>query len=118
MHAFHASRDGGTHPSGSKRDVSYLDDRDLDRMLDDLRHFRLATYRYRGDAPSGREHLGFVIDDVGASPAVAADGGHVDLCGYASMAVAAIQAQQKQIDALERDVATLRAELARARSRR
>src|SRR5439155_22412171 len=63
-------------------------------------------------------HLGFIIDAVGASPAVAADGGHVDLYGYTSMAVGAIQAQQRRIDALTREVAALRAELARLRRRR
>ncbi|MGH7896283.1 MAG: hypothetical protein ACREQL_16575, partial [Candidatus Binatia bacterium] len=59
--------------------------------------------------------LGFIIDDVGTSPAVAADGGHVDLYGYTSMAVAAIQAQQKRIEALEREVAALRRALASRR---
>jgi len=99
----------------AKRDISYLDDRDLDRVLDDIRRLRLATYRYKGEAEPARDHLGFIIDDVGDSPAVAADGGHVDLYGYASMAVAAIQAQQKRIDALEREVVALRRELARRR---
>jgi len=99
----------------AKRDISYLDDRDLDRVLDDIRRLRLATYRYKGEAEPARDHLGFIIDDVGDSPAVATDGGHVDLYGYASMAVAAIQAQQKRIDALEREVASLRRELARRR---
>ena len=102
----------------AKRDVSYLDDGDLDRMLDEVRRMRLTTYRYTSEPPGARAHLGFIIDDVGASPAVAADGGHVDLYGYTSMAVGAIQAQQRRIDGLAREVAALRAELARLRRRR
>jgi hypothetical protein len=87
-------------------------------MLDEVRRMRLTTYRYRSEPPGTRAHLGFIIDDVGSSPAVAADGGHVDLYGYTSMAVGAIQAQQRRIDALEREVTALRAELARLRRRR
>ena len=99
----------------AKRDISYLDDRGLDRLLADIRGMRLARYQYQDEAGRRRDHLGFIIDDVGDSPAVTADGGHVDLYGYTSMAVAAIQAQQKRIDALEREVASLRRELARRR---
>jgi len=94
----------------AKRDVIYLGDADLDRMLAEIRRVRLATYRYKGEPALGPSHLGFMIDDLGASPAVGSDGAHVDLYGYASMAVAAIQAQQRRIEALEREVAALRNE--------
>src|SRR5262249_27509686 len=64
----------------AKRDIRYLDDDDLDRMLREIRRIRLATYRYKtDDAARDPEHLGFIIDDVGESPVVAADGRHVDL---------------------------------------
>ena len=49
--------------------------------------------------------------DVGQSPAVSPDGTTVDLYGYASMAVAAIQAQEREIAALKGEVAALRHEL-------
>jgi hypothetical protein len=99
----------------AKTDIAYLDDTALDRMLAEIRRVRLATYRYKGETSRGANRLGFIIDDLGPSPAVAADGGHVDLYGYTSMAVAAIQAQQRRIDALEREIAALRDELARHR---
>lgn len=99
----------------AKEDVSYLNDTDLDRLLGDIRRLRLATYRYKGEQVAGGAHLGFIIDDVGTSPAIAPDGGHVDLYGYTSMAVAAIQAQQKRIDALEHQVRTLEQRCLRGR---
>jgi hypothetical protein len=92
----------------AKRDIIYLGDADLERMLAEIRRVRLATYRYKGEPTLGPSHLGFIIDDLGVSPAVGSDGAHVDLYGYASMAVAAIQAQQRRIEALEREVAALR----------
>jgi protein tyrosine phosphatase (PTP) superfamily phosphohydrolase (DUF442 family) len=76
----------------------------------------LATWHYRAEDDAAREHLGFIIDDNPESPAVARTGEHVDLYGYTSMAVAAIQAQQKQIAALEAEVAALRKEMAAQRA--
>jgi hypothetical protein len=98
-----------------KRDINYLGDSDLDRLHAKLLAMRLATYQYKIDGTVAPDHLGFIIDDVGPSPAVAADGTHVDLYGYTSMAVAAIQAQEREIAALEREVAALRRELHRRR---
>jgi hypothetical protein len=93
-----------------KDDVRYLDDAERGRLRDELMGFKLATWRYK-DAPAERRHLGFVIDDV--EPSAAAERDHVDLYGYTSMAVAALQMQARQIDALERKVAALRAALDR-----
>jgi hypothetical protein len=93
-----------------KDDVRYLDDAERRRLYDELMDFRLATWRYKG-TPADRRHLGFMIDDV--EPTAAAERDHVDLYGYTSMAVAALQTQARQIDALEREVAALRAELSR-----
>jgi hypothetical protein len=68
---------------------------------------KLARYRYTTNA-AAPERLGFVIDDSPHTPAVAPDATHVDLYGYTSMVVAAVQAQAKQIEALRREVAELR----------
>ena len=91
--------------------MSYLDDAERGRLRAELMRIRLATYRYRWEDSCTAEHLGFIIDDVGESPAVSPDGITVDLYGYASMAVAAIQAQEREIAALKGEVATLRQEL-------
>jgi len=99
-----------------KRDIAYLSTAETTQLYDELLRFRLATYRYKAeDQCSTAPHLGFIIDDVGSSPAVGPDGDHVDLYGYSSMAVAAIQTQAKQIEQLQREVAALRRTL---RSRR
>jgi hypothetical protein len=98
-----------------KHDIRYLQEAELERVRDELVATPLATWRYNHEGERGREHLGFIIDDNPASPAVARDGDHVDLYGYTSMAVAAIQMQQKQIAALERELAALRKELDSAR---
>jgi hypothetical protein len=101
-----------------KHDIRYLPDADLGRVRQDLMTMRLATWRYNHEGDAGREHLGFIIDDDPESPSVAADGNHVDLYGYTSMAVAAIQvqdreiaAQRRQIEALQRSVEALRDEV-------
>lgn len=93
-----------------KRDIAYLEAADLERLHGELRRFRLARYRYRAGR-GDRIHLGFVIDDVGQSAAVDAGGERVDLYGYASMAVAALQVQAGQIEALQAEVRALRREL-------
>jgi hypothetical protein len=77
--------------------------------------FRLATWDDRAPLRDGRRHFGFVIDDVAPSAAVEPNGSVVDLYGYASMAVAALQEQQAEIDRLDHEVARLRAELEAAR---
>jgi len=53
--------------------------------------------------------LGFIIDDMPAgSPAVDGDGTHVDLYGYSTMLLATVKEQQKQIDALQKQVDELK----------
>jgi hypothetical protein len=84
----------------AKRDISYLGPDDVLRLRDALLGVKLATYKYKLGDPT--EHLGFIIEDTPAgSPAVLASRERVDLYGYVSMAVAAIQQQQRQIHLLE-----------------
>lgn len=99
-----------------KDDIKYLGDAELQRLYDELLKFRLATYRYKAPEASSQTHLGFIIDDVGPGPAVASDGDHVDLYGYASMAVAAVQTQARQIAQLQQEVETLKAQLKHSRA--
>jgi len=109
---------GGQCPISRRRykeDIRYLDARDLQRLSDELMKFPLATYRYKGDA--SRTHLGFVIEDVEPSPSVDAARDMVDLYGYTTMAVAALKAQARELQALKREVAALRRELRRRSAR-
>jgi hypothetical protein len=101
-----------------KHDIRYLPGAELARVHDDLVTMRLATWRYNHEGAEAREHLGFIIDDNPESPSVDASGDHADLYGYTSMAVAAIQvqekaiaAQQKQLEALRQEVEALRGEV-------
>ena len=92
----------------AKKDVVYLGQADRQRIAADLLRFKLATYEYRDPALAGKRHLGFIIEDVPGSPAVDRDGNMVDLYGYTSMLLAAVQAQGEEI-------ARLKAELLRVR---
>lgn len=94
-----------------KQDVAYLAPGQVEALYGQVRDLRLATWVYKGDA-TATTRTGFLIDDVPGSPAVAPDGQHVDLYGYTSMTVAAIQAQAQRIDALEKKLAELEAQIA------
>jgi hypothetical protein len=101
-----------------KHDIRYLPEGELAHVRDDLMTMRLTTWRYNHEGDNGPEHLGFIIDDNPQSPSVDATGDRVDLYGYTSMAVAALQVQDKeiagqrqQIAELQRAVDTLRAEV-------
>jgi hypothetical protein len=95
-----------------KDDVHYLAPEELARYRDELLAMKLATWRYKHDP--ARQRLGFMIDDDEGSVAVDAERDVVDLYGYASLAVATIQLQARQIAALEREVAAMKEALARA----
>ena len=69
---------------------------------------KLATWRYKQDP--ARERLGFMIDDNEQSVAVDLDRDLVDLYGYASLAVATVQLQAQEIEALKREVAEIKDE--------
>jgi hypothetical protein len=101
-----------------KEDIRYLGEDERRRLHDELMRFPLATYRYRSSEASCRTHLGFIIEDVEPSPSV--DAGHdvVDLYGYTTMAVAALQTQAREIEALHRELGALRAELESVRRER
>ena len=93
-----------------KSEVRYLDADQQAAMARELLDTRLATYRYTAAGPEAPRHLGFVIDDQPDSPAVDARRDMVDLYGYLSMSVATLQVQQRQIEELRRELATLRAQ--------
>ena len=114
-----ASSDPTMRPGGCpisrkrfKQDIHYLSPTDRAKYRDELLAMKLATWRYKHD-PS-KERLGFMIDDNEASAAVDGQRDLVDLYGYTSMAVATIQIQAQQIEALKREVAAMKKELAGA----
>jgi len=96
-----------------KRDIRTVDDGGLRRLYDELRRIELTTYQYKSEPPSSPRRLGFIIDDTKTPYPINPDGNSVDLYGYMSMAVAAIQVQSREIDALQAEVSRLRARAAR-----
>src|SRR5207244_12084731 len=94
----------------AKEDIRYLGAAEARRLHDELMKFRLATFRYKA-AAAARTQLGFIIDDVAPSPSIDSGRDMVDLYGYASMAVAALQTQAREIEVLKREVRALRPEL-------
>jgi hypothetical protein len=93
-----------------KRDIQRLEDPELQRIYDQLREIQLTTYAYKADSKETKRHLGFIIDDTKTPYPINPDGNTVDLYGYVSMAVAAIQVQSREIEALRAEVAKLRRE--------
>ena len=76
------------------------------------------TYAWEPTGEGAPRHLGFIIDEVGPGPWITPDGGHVDLYGYTSMTLAAVQqqaealaAERARADALEARLAALEAQL-------
>ncbi len=93
-----------------KTDIDYVTDEQQRELAEQALHTRLAEYRYKTEPEGDRKHLGFIIDDMPAqSPAVQGDATHVDLYGYTSMQLATVKEQQKQIDALKKQVDELKA---------
>jgi hypothetical protein len=112
----------GGCPISSRRfkdGIEYIEPEQLQRLHDDLVRIRLASYNYKpayGD--SSRKHLGFIIEDNPDSPAVQEGRDRVDVYGYLSMAVAAIQIQEQEIATLREQLDELGAARASACSNR
>ncbi|MCB9729980.1 MAG: tail fiber domain-containing protein [Deltaproteobacteria bacterium] len=99
----------------AKRDIEPLDQAQREAIAEALRTMPLATWRYRSDDAARPPRLGFIIEDVAPSPAVDEARGMVDLYGFTAMAVAGLQAQAEQIDALQQHVEALERELSELR---
>ncbi len=99
-----------------KHGIQYLDRQAMSQVHDTLMEMKLATYHYNGEPETAPARLGFIIDDNEESPAVLPSKERVDLYGYTSMAVAALQVQSEQIQALQREVATMKKDLEKTRS--
>ena len=113
-----ADKDPKQNPGGCpisrrafKTDIRYLDTADAAKLNAELLATKLATYKYRDAGPQAPQQLGFIIDDQPESPAVDARRDMVDLYGYLSMSVAAIQTQQRQLTEQARRIEQLESAL-------
>ena len=91
----------------AKKEITYLSTRDAEAISRRLLKVKLATYRYRDPALGTGRKLGFILEDVGRSYAGDPARGRVDLYGYSSMLLATVQAQQRTIQKLQRQVEAL-----------
>ena len=108
------AQDGGCPISlrAAKTDIHYVGPLQAAQLHQALLDVRLADYQYREGVAAPGHHLGFIIDDQpSGSPAVRPDGQRVDLYGYTSMAVAALQVQEQRLVEQERQLAAQSAEL-------
>ncbi len=119
-----ATEDPTTGPGGCpisrrmyKHDIHYLDAAQRSSVADAALGMKLSTWRYNWDPPDAPEHLGFVIDDTQGSYAVTADGGHVDLYGYTSLALAAAQDQERRLEEQDARISAQQAEIAALEAR-
>ena len=95
----------------AKRDIRYLTPQDLGRFTRELLNLRLATWSYKTDAAAQPARLGFIIEDHPESVAVNGAQERVDLYGYTSLVIAAVQQQSKEIEALRAKVEALESKL-------
>jgi hypothetical protein len=92
----------------AKRDIEYLNDGDISEAEREVLEIPLARFNYKWDAPGERRRLGFIIEDVAPNPGVIdSTQGVVDLYGYTSLAVAALQEQAREIARLREEVRVL-----------
>lgn len=96
-----------------KEAVDYLGARQRQDMAQQLLNIRLAQYQYRVQEQrhgpqQPAQHLGFILEDLPSdSPAVLPNGQQVDVYGYVSMAVAALQEQAQEIQNLKQRIEEL-----------
>lgn len=102
-----ASSDPKQQPGGCpiskavyKQDIHYIGAQERGQLARQLQDLRLASWQYRFE-PQGPTRLGFMIDGDTPPSLVKPDGNSVDLYGYMSLAVAAVQEQQDRIQGLE-----------------
>jgi hypothetical protein len=88
-----------------KDGIEYVSDSALQQLHDETIGIRLATYRYKPQvADPGPTHFGFIIEDNLQTPAVDPMHDRVDMYGYVSMVVAAMQVQEREIAELRAQV--------------
>jgi hypothetical protein len=100
-----------------KDGIEYVDRQQLQQLHDETMGIRLATYRYKPQvADPGPTHFGFIIEDNLQTPAVDPMHDRVDMYGYVSMVVAAMQVQEKEIADLRAQVQAARSDAASCRA--
>ncbi len=95
-----------------KAAIRYLDASAEAGLRDDLLQLPLATWQYR-DSPRKRRNLGYILQDAPQLPSSDLGRERVDLYALSTMTVAAIKAQQREMQVLRAQIAALQARCAK-----
>lgn len=98
---------GAVSTRKAKDDIAYLTDDEIVGLAKQAMAIKLATYKYKND-PSATKKLGYILEDAPKVASSDMSREQVDLYAYASMVLAATQAQEKRLDALEKQVTALK----------
>ncbi|MFC1799843.1 tail fiber domain-containing protein [Candidatus Eisenbacteria bacterium] len=93
-----------------KSDIRELQPREYRQILEDVRRTEVVRYRYREDE-NRTEHIGVIAEDA-PEDITTPDRKAVELADYSAFLLAAVKAQQEQIEALETQVNELKAQIA------
>lgn len=91
-----------------KKGIVYLDHAAESGLRDALLQLPLATWQYR-NANRNRRSLGYILEDAPRMPASDMGRERVDVYALSTMTVAAIKAQQRELRTLRAELAALRA---------
>lgn len=83
-----------------KKDITELSDKDFQKMAETLRKLSMFTFRYNTEDESHSLHTGIIAEESPAS-ILSDDQKGVNLYDYASLALGAFKAQQKEIEELK-----------------
>lgn len=93
-----------------KQNIEFLGPLDRQQLAQQIQDMPLASWQYKFES-TGHKRLGFLIDENTPPELVKPDGNSVDLYGYMTMAVAAIQEQNTRVEALEKELQSLKTQL-------
>ena len=97
-----------------KTGITYLSESEKSQLYSEVKTIKLATYHYKNAPKRSPKRLGFIIEDLSktaSNVAVNSKRDRVDLYGYTSMTVAALQVQAKKIEKLERQIEALQKQI-------
>ena len=99
---------GAVSTRKAKDDIVYVTDVEQLALAKQALALKLATYHYKQD-PTRTKKLGYILEDAPGAASSDLAREEVDLYAYASMVLAATKVQEKRLDALEKEMASLRA---------
>jgi hypothetical protein len=94
-----------------KKDIEYLTTPERDRLAATVQGLKLAKWHYHNESGAQKPHLGFMIEAGVPPEALRRSLDQVDLYGYTTLAIAALQAQAEEITRLKAELEALKARL-------